>query len=166
MELEDRTYYDGPSPPPPGAGAVAAQIMTSMLQQTALAQQEAHYAVAEVHIAGILQAHHSEAQKRTIPEEIRPVHHNTLESMLKKVKAVQPVTPAIAAPTAMEQVMNVDLSNAEGAARAHARSGGDASTLIGRLIDHTTSARSAASGVLKTWGKRGSWHPLARRSLR
>ena len=86
----------------------------------------------EAHIAGILHAQRTEAQEMIIPEEIRPVHHNTLQSMLKKNRVVQPVTPVIAGapPTAIEQIVNVDLSKAEGAARAHARSGGDASTLI------------------------------------
>ena len=159
MELEDTgNYYDGPLPPSPGVGAVAAQIMRSMLQQTALAQQAAHYAVTEAHIAGILHAHHSEAQKRIIPEEIKPVHHNTLQSILKKVRVVQPVTSA--PPTVIAQVVNVDLANAEGAARAHARSGGDASTFLGRLIDHTTSAGSAASGVFSKTKWQESLHGL------
>ena len=76
-----------------------------MLQQTALAQPAAHHAVTEAHIAGILHAQRTEAQKMIIPEEIRPVHHNTIKSILKKVRVVQPVTPA--PPTAIEQVVNV-----------------------------------------------------------
>ena len=103
--------------------------------------------MSEAHIARILHAQRTEAQKMGIPEAIRPVHHNTITSILKKSRVVQPVTPA--PPTAIEQVVNVDLSNAEGAAIAHARSGGDGSTLIERLIDHTAPARSAASGVLE-----------------
>ena len=43
--------------------------------------------------------------------------------------------------------MNVDIANAEGAAVAHARAGGDMSTLVGRLLDH---GASAASGVLQS----------------
>jgi hypothetical protein len=45
--------------------------------------------------------------------------------------------------------MNVDIAAAEGAARAHARSGGDTSTLIGRIIDHGSTVKSAASNILK-----------------
>jgi len=93
MELEDMSYYDGPSPPLPGAGAIAAQIMTGILQQTALAQQAAQCALSEAQVAHIMRAHQTEAQKKVIPETVRPVHHNTLQSMLKKPRAVQPVTP-------------------------------------------------------------------------
>ena len=109
-----------------------------------MAQQAAQWAPSEAQVAHIMRAHGTEAQKMIIPEAIRPVHHNTLQSMLKKTRAIEPVTHP--PPTAIEQGAMADLSNAEGAARAHARSRGDASTLIGRLIDHTT-ARSAASGV-------------------
>ena len=56
MDVDDSYYYDGPSPPPPGTGAIAAQIMTGMLQQTAMAQEAARYAVTEAYIARILHA--------------------------------------------------------------------------------------------------------------
>jgi hypothetical protein len=67
--------------------------------------------------------------------------------MLKKPREIQPATPP--PPTAIGQIMNADKAAAEGAARAHARSGGDASTLIGRIIDHGTTVKSAASNILK-----------------
>ena len=121
--------------------------MTSMLQQAERDQQAARYALSEAHIARILQAQSTEAQRMVVPEAIRPVHHNTITSILKKTRVVQPVTPA--APTAIDQIANVDLSNAEGAARAHARAGGDASTLLEKLIDTTAPARTAASKVPK-----------------
>ena len=152
MEVDDSYYYYGPSPPPPGAGAVAAQVMTSVLQQTAMAQEAARYALNEAHIARILQAQHTEAQRMVIPEAIRQVHHNTITSILKKTRAAQPVTPA--PPAAIDQIANVDLSNSDGAAIAHARAGGDASTLLERIIDTTAPARSAASKVLRKLGKR------------
>ena len=128
---------------PPGAGELAAQIATSMLQQSAMAQHVAQYAMSEAHIAGLLHAQLTEAQKMIIPEETRPVHRNTLKSILKKVRVVQPITPA--PPTPFEQVMNADLANEEEAAVTHARNGGDVSTLVGRLIERTISASSAAS---------------------
>ena len=107
-----------------------------------------------------MRAHSNEAQKMVIPEAMRPAHHNTLQSMLKKTRAVQPVTPP--PPTAIEQVANVDLASAEGAAIAHARSGGDASTLTGRIIDHGSTVRSAASNILKKGVlKKHLWHPPA-----
>ena len=117
MELEDMSYYDGPSPPPPppppppGAGEIAARFMTGILQQTAMAQQSAQWAFSEAQVAHIMRAHGTEAQKMIIPEAIRPVHHNTLQSMLKKTRAVQPVTPPV--PNAIDQVANVDLASAE-----------------------------------------------------
>ena len=80
----------------------------------------------------------------TIPEEIRPVHHTSMKTILKKTRASPPITPAPTTP--LEKRMNVDLASAEGAAIAHARSGGDIGTRMGRSIDHTT---SAATGVLK-----------------
>ena len=49
--------------------------------------------------------------------------------------------------------MNVDLASAEGAAVAHARSSGDIGTLMGRLIDHTT---SAATVFLKSIRKKAT----------
>ena len=88
-----------------------------------MAQQAAQWALSEAQVAPIMRAHGTEAQKMIIPEAVRPVHHNTLHSMLKKTRATQPVTPHL--PTAIEQIMNVDLAAAEGAARAHARSGGE-----------------------------------------
>ena len=88
-----------------------------------------------------------------VPEAIRPVHHNTITSILKKTRGVaQPVTPA--APTAIDQLANVELSNAEGAARAHARAGGDASTLLEKIIDTAAPVRTAASKVLKHFTKK------------
>ena len=103
--------------------------------------------VNEAQVAHVMRAHETEAQKMIIPEAIRPVHHNTRQSMLKKTRAVQPATPPT--PTVIDQIMNVDLASAEGAARAHARSGGDASTLMGRIIDHGSTVRSTASNILK-----------------
>ena len=120
--MEEASFYGGPPPPPPGAGAIAAQLLTSILQQTARDQEAARYAVNEAHLAKALYAHSVEAQRMKIPEAIRPVHNNTIKTILKKDHVRQPVTPA--APTAAEQIANVDLSNAEGAARAHAREGG------------------------------------------
>ena len=102
LEVDDSYYYDGPSPAPPGVGAIAAQVMTGVLQQTAQAQEAARYAVTEAHIARILHAQRTEAQKRVIREEIRPVHHNMLQSMIKKVRVVQPAAPA--PPTAIDQI--------------------------------------------------------------
>ena len=135
MEVDESSFYGGPPPPPPGAGAIAAQIMTSMLQQAERDQEAARYALSEAHIARILQAQSTEAQRMVVPEAIRPVTHNTIKSILKKTRGVaQPVTPA--APTAIDQIANVDLSNAEGAARAHARAGGDASTLLEKTNRH------------------------------
>jgi hypothetical protein len=86
-----------------------------------------------------------------LPEAIRPVHHNTVKSILRKARVIQPVAPAIAdaTPTPIDQIMNVDLVAAEGAAIARARSGGDASTLIGRIIDHGSTVRSTASSILE-----------------
>ena len=162
MEVSDSYYYGGP-PPPPSAGAVAAQIATSMLQQTAMVQHAAQCSMTDAQIAGILHAHRTEAQKRIIPEEIQPVHHNTLKPILKKVRVVQPVTHA--PPPPIVQVMNVDFANAGGAAIAHARSGGDASTFMGRLLDQTTSARTAASGVLRKLVSKPSWPPPLQPSL-
>ena len=98
MVMEESSYYGGPPPPPPGAGAIAAQLLTSMLQQTAMAQEAARYAVNEAHLAKALHAHSAEAQRMVIPEAIRPVHNNTIKTILKKVHVRQPVTPA--APTA------------------------------------------------------------------
>ena len=156
MVMEESSYYGGPPPPPPGASAIAAQLLTSMLQQTAMAQEAARHAVNEAHLAKALQAHNAEVQKMVIPEAIRPVHNITIKTMLKKVHVRQPVTPA--APTAIDQIANVDLSNAEGAAIAHARGGGNASTLMERLIDTAARplepVRSAASKVLKTFTKK------------
>ena len=117
-----------------------------------MAQEAARYALTEAHIARILHAQRTEAQRMVIPEAIGPVHHDTITSILKKTRAVQPVTPAPPAP--IDQIANVDLSTAEGAAIAHARAGGDASTLLEKLIDTTAPARTAASKVLKTFTKR------------
>ena len=128
MEVDESSFYGGPPPPPPGAGAIAPQILTGILQQSARDQEAARYALSEAHIARILQAKSAEAQRMVVPEAIRPVHHNTVTAILKKTRVAQPVTPA--APIAIDQIANVDLSNAEGAARAHARAGGDASTLL------------------------------------
>ena len=97
MEV-DSSYYCGGPPRPRSAGAIAAQIATSMLQQAALAQHATQYAMTEAHIAGILHAHHTEEQKRIIAEEIQPVHHNTLKSILKKSRVVQAVAPAPPSP--------------------------------------------------------------------
>ena len=77
-----------------------------------MAQEAARYALTEAHIARILQAQHTEAQKMVIPEAIRPVHHHTITFILKKTGVVQPVTPA--PPTATDQIAIVDLSNAKG----------------------------------------------------
>ena len=117
-----------------------------------MAQEAARYAVNEAHLARALQAQSAEAQRMVIPEAIRPVHNNTIKSILKKVHVRQPVTPA--APTAIDQIANVDLSNAEGAARAHARAGGDASTLLEKIIDTAAPARTAVSKVLNSFTKK------------
>ena len=122
---------------------MAAEIATSMLQQNAMAQQAAQYALTKAHIAPLLHAHQTEAQKMVIPVQSRPYHHTDMKKVLKKTFP-PPVTPGPTTP--LEQRMNVELANAEGAAVAHARSGEDMNTLAGRLIDHTT---SAASGVLQ-----------------
>ena len=155
MEMEDGTFYGGPPPPPPRAGEIAAQLFTNLLQQNAMAQQAAQWALNEAQVAHIMRTHQTEKRQMVIPDEFRPVHHHTLKPMLKKPREIQPATPP--PPTAIEQATMVDISNAEGAGRAHARSGGDASTLIGRIIDNTT---SAASGVLKNMSKRHSWQQL------
>jgi len=156
MVTEESSYYGGPPPPPPGASALAAQLLTNILQQTARDQEAARYAVNEAHLAKALYAHSVEAQRMKIPEAIRPVHNNTIKTILKKDHVRQPITPA--APTAAEQIANVDLSNAEGAAIAHARGGGNASTLMEKLIDTAARplepVRSAASKVLKTFTKK------------
>ena len=130
---------EAPPPHPPGAGEIAAQLLTNILQQTAMAQKTAQWALNEAQVAHVMRTHQTEKQQMVIPGEIRPFHHHTLKSMLKKPREIQPVPP-----TPIEQVAMVDLSNAEGVARAHARSGGDASTLIGRIIGSTTSAASGA----------------------
>ncbi len=84
MAMEESSYYGGhPPPPPPGASAIAAQLLTSMLQQTAMAQEAARHAVNEAHLAKALQAHNAEVQKMVIPEAIRPVHNNTIKTMLE-----------------------------------------------------------------------------------
>ena len=113
------SYYGDPPPPPPGAGAIAAQIMTSILQQSAVMQQAAQWALNEAQIAHVMRAHRTEKKQMVIPEAVRPVHHNTLQSMLKKTRAIEPITPP--PHTAIEQGAMVDLSSAEGAARAHTR---------------------------------------------
>ena len=150
MVMEESSYYGG-APPPPGSGAIAAQILTGILQQSAMAQEAARYAVNEAHLARALQAQSAEAQRMVVPEAIKPVHHNTIKSILEKTRVVQPVTPA--APTAIDQIANVDLSNAEGAARAHARASGDASTMLEKIIDTAAPVRTAASKVLKNFTK-------------
>ena len=165
MVMEESSYYGGPPPPPPGAGAIAAQLLTSILQQTARDQEAARYAVNEAHLAKALHAHSAEAQRMVIPEAIRPVHNNTIKTILKKDHVRQPITPA--APTAAEQIANVDLSNAEGAAIAHARGGGNASTLMEKLIDTAARplepARSAVPKVLNNLHQKGV-HGDGRRS--
>ena len=156
MLMEEASFYGGPPPPPPGASALAAQLLTNILQQTARDQEAARYAVNEAHLAKALYAHSVEAQRMKIPEAIRPVHNNTIKTILKKDHVRQPITPA--APTAAEQIANVDLSNAEGAAIAHARGGGNASTLMEKLIDTAARplepVRSAASKVLNNFSKK------------
>ena len=114
MEVDDSYFYGGPPPPPPGAAAIAAQVLTGILQQSARDKEAARYALSEAHIARLLHAQRTEAQKMVVPEEIRPVHLNTIKSILKKVHVRQLVSPV--APAAIEQVANVELANAEGAA--------------------------------------------------
>ena len=85
-----------------------------------------------------------------IPEDVKPVHHNTFKSILKKVRVAQPVT---AQPTPIEQVMNVDLANAEGAARAHARSKTKSKTTSNNAVleSPTSSSRTGVKKHVAPW---------------
>ena len=56
-----------------------------------MAQKAARYAVNEAHLARALQAHSAEAQRMVIPEAIRPVHNNTIKSILKKYTSGNPL---------------------------------------------------------------------------
>ena len=61
-----------------------------------------------------------------------------------------PPPAAVAAPRPAEQCMNVGLSNADGAAAAHAREGSKLSTMVGMILETGT---SFATGMLKSISK-------------
>jgi hypothetical protein len=48
-----------------------------------MAQQAAQWALNEAQGAHVMRTHQTEKQQMVIPDEIRPVHHYTLKSMLK-----------------------------------------------------------------------------------
>ena len=70
MEMEDGAFYGGPPPPPPGAGEVAAQPLTNLLQQNAMAQNTAQWTLNEAQVAHVMRTHQTEKRQMVTPDEI------------------------------------------------------------------------------------------------
>ena len=136
----------GAPPPAPGAAGIAAQQAISMLAQHAAQTQAAHYAQAEANVHHLTMAWHRERARMQIPNPIQPTQAQTIHTIIREY------LPAAAAPTnptglyraeqqAAMQAMNVDLNNAEGAARAHARQGGELGSMVQKIARKWTPKR-------------------------